>query len=64
MWLVICLKEDEKVIGFIDLFDFELKYSRVGLGIVIVFEEDRGKGFVSEVINVIMNYCFMYLNVY
>ncbi len=62
--LVICLKEDEKVIGFIDLFDFEPKHSRVGLGIVIASEEDRGKGFASEAINATTNYCFTHLNVH
>jgi diamine N-acetyltransferase len=62
--LVICLKEDEKVIGFIDLFDFEPKHSRVGLGIVIAFKEDRGKGYAAEGINSTTNYCFTHLNVH
>ncbi|MEZ4858052.1 MAG: GNAT family N-acetyltransferase [Flavobacteriaceae bacterium] len=62
--LVICLNEDKKVIGFIDLFDFEPKHNRVGLGIVIASKEDRGKGYASEAIKATTNYCFKHLNVH
>ena len=33
--LVICVSENDKAIGFIDLFDFDPKNQRVGIGIVI-----------------------------
>src|SRR5690606_7053492 len=62
--LVICKNENETVIGFIDLFDFDPKNNRVGIGIVIYFEEDKRKGFASEALKLCCNYAFSYLNVH
>ena len=42
--LVICKNDDEAAVGFIDLFDFEPKHSRVGVGIVIFSEGEKRKG--------------------
>ncbi|MAL59439.1 MAG: GNAT family N-acetyltransferase [Flavobacteriaceae bacterium] len=62
--LAICLKSTETVIGFIDLFDFEPKHKRVGLGIVIASEEKRGKGYASEAVQRTCAYAFTHLNVH
>lgn len=62
--LVICKNENEAVIGFIDLFDFDPKHFRVGVGIVIFSEEDKGKGFASEALQLTCNYAFKHLNVH
>ena len=45
--LVICKNEDQTQIGFIDLFDFDPKQQRVGVGIVIYAEEDKRKGLTA-----------------
>ncbi|MEZ4779636.1 MAG: GNAT family N-acetyltransferase [Flavobacteriaceae bacterium] len=60
--LAICTQT--KLIGFIDVFDFEPKHRRAGLGIVIASEEDRRKGFASEAIQLICNYGFTHLNLH
>ena len=55
--LVICSYEDE-VIGLIDIFDFDAKNRRAGIGIVIKDESNRGKGYGAEALNILINYSF------
>ncbi|RMA64923.1 GNAT family N-acetyltransferase [Ulvibacter antarcticus] len=62
--LVICLASEERALGFIDLFDFEPKHKRVGLGIIILSEADRGNGYASETLELISNYAFKHLDVH
>ncbi len=62
--LVICKNEDETQLGFIDLYDFEPKHNRVGVGIVIFSEEDKRKGFSTEALQLTCNYAFKYLNIH
>ncbi len=62
--LVICKNIDEEAIGFIDLFDFDPKHNRVGVGIVIYSEEEKRKGFASDALTITCNYAFSYLNVH
>ncbi len=62
--LVICAAEDDKVLGFIDLFDFEPKHRRVGVGIIIFKEQDRGKGYAVEALQLLSRYVATHLNVH
>ena len=62
--LVICKNENEAQVGFIDLFDFEPKHERVGVGIVIFSEEEKRKGIATEALRLICNYAFKNLNVH
>ena len=62
--LVITLASNNRSIGFVDLFDFDPKHQRVGLGIVIFEEADRGKGFASQAIEMICRYAFTHLNMH
>lgn len=62
--LVICKSENAAVIGFIDLFDFDPKHSRVGVGIVIFSEGEKRKGYASEALKMICEYAFKHLNVH
>ncbi|MDC8000363.1 GNAT family protein [Aequorivita todarodis] len=62
--LVICKNEDEKQVGFIDLYDFDPKHNRVGVGIVIFSEADKRKGYASEALKLTCNYAFRHLNVH
>lgn len=60
--LMICLNnEDFKPVGCIDLFDFDPLHSRAGVGIIIADKADRQKGYASEAIALIINYCFSVL---
>ncbi len=62
--LAICKKEDQALVGFIDLYDFDPKHSRVGVGIVIFCEADKRKGYASEALGLTCNYAFKHLNVH
>lgn len=62
--LVICRNKDKKQIGFIDLYDFDPKHNRVGVGIVIFSEADKRKGYASEALGLTCNYAFKHLNVH
>ena len=59
--LCICNSE-KKVIGFIDIFDFDPKNRRAGLGIIILAPEERNKGVGAEVIELVCSYAFSILN--
>jgi len=61
--LMICDLE-KKPIGLIDVFDLEPKDRRAALGILIVNETERGKGYGAEVLTLICNYCFTHLNLH
>ncbi|WP_027075766.1 GNAT family N-acetyltransferase [Maribacter antarcticus] len=58
--LVICSPEGI-TLGLIDLFDFDPKHKRAGVGIVIVKEADRNKGIGAEALELLSNYAFTIL---
>lgn len=62
--LVICISETEQAVGFIDLFDFEPKHGRVGVGIIIFKPEDRGKGYAKESLTLVIKYAKQHLQVH
>ncbi len=51
-------------VGMIDLFDFDPKNKRVGVGILIASEEDRQKGYAKEALQLLSAYVFKHLNVH
>ncbi|HZH70622.1 MAG TPA: GNAT family protein [Flavobacteriaceae bacterium] len=53
---------ENKLVGLIDLFDFDPKNQRVGLGIVIASSENRLKGYATEAITLVCKYAFKQLN--
>jgi diamine N-acetyltransferase len=55
---IICLKSDGKAIGAIDLFDFEPFHQRAGIGIIIAEDEQKKKGYASDALDVLIDYCF------
>jgi diamine N-acetyltransferase len=61
--LMIC-DLDKNPIGLIDVFDLEPKDRRAALGILIVNETERGKGYGAEILTLICNYCFTHLNLH
>lgn len=50
--------------GFIDLFDFDPRHRRAGLGIVILEEKDRNKGIGAEAISLMCEYAFSILELH
>lgn len=61
--LVISNFEDE-ALGFVDLFEFDPLHKRVGVGILISNIEDRSKGYGKEVLDILIHYCFDYLDLH
>lgn len=47
-----------RALGLIDLFDFDFKNKRAGIGILIKNLEDRGRGYGAEALRILINYCF------
>ena len=59
--LCICSLDDSPI-GLIDLFDFDPKNSRAGIGIVVLETANRNKGVGAEAINLLSKYAFRVLN--
>lgn len=62
--LAICKKEGFAPIGLIDLFDFDPKNNRAGVGILIQNQEDRNAGIGKEALGLLVRYAFEKLNLH
>ncbi len=56
--LAICLNSNSETIGLIDLFDFDPKNKRAGVGIVIQNEKHRNNGFGKQALELVLEYAF------
>ncbi|MFZ6052637.1 GNAT family N-acetyltransferase [Halocola ammonii] len=56
--LIICRKSDSEPLGMIDLFDFEARHEKAGVGIWIVSAAERKKGFAEESLRLVIDYAF------
>ncbi len=54
----------EESLGLIDLFDFDFKNGRAGIGILVKALEDRKKGYGSEALQLLVNYSFAHLGLH
>lgn len=61
--LAICNSNDD-TIGLIDVFDFDIKNKRAGIGILIQSEDNRHKGFGTEALELLTEYCFKTLHLH
>jgi diamine N-acetyltransferase len=61
--LTICTN-DSTTIGLIDVFDFNIKNKRAGIGILIQDKSDRYKGYGKEALELLVNYCFTTLHLH
>ncbi|WP_460219224.1 GNAT family N-acetyltransferase [Psychroserpens sp. MEBiC05023] len=61
--LVICDFNDESL-GMIDLFDFDFKNRRAGVGILIKDETHRQKGYGKEALELLVSYCKSHLDMH
>lgn len=62
--LAICKNNSQEAIGLIDLFDFDPRNKRAGIGIVIQNFEQRGQGFGKESLGLLLDYSFKQLNLH
>lgn len=53
-----------KSIGCIDLFDFDAKNKRAGIGILIGDDSERRKGYAAEAVEIVIDYCFSTLDLH
>lgn len=53
-----------RLLGFIDLFDFNPKNKRAGVGIVVLDKEDRNKGVGREALSLLIAYAFKVLDLH
>lgn len=54
----------DQPLGMIDLFDFDFKNKRAGIGILIKNSNDRGKGYGEEALKLLIDYGFTHLNLH
>ena len=62
--LAICQDEDFPAVGLIDLFDFDPKNNRAGVGIVIQSATNRNQKIGSEALDLLIRYAFYNLNLH
>lgn len=60
--LAICEFDDDLTIGLIDLFEFDPKNNRAGVGILIKDTKNRNQGIGTEALQLLINYAFHHLN--
>jgi diamine N-acetyltransferase len=60
--LAICKDEDFPAVGLIDLFDFDPKNNRAGIGILIKSPNHRNHGIGTEALGLLIDYAFKHLN--
>lgn len=53
-----------QALGMIDLFDFDFKNSRAGVGILVKESSNRKKGVGKEALQLLVNYSFQHLNLH
>ena len=62
--LAICLHDQFAPIGLIDLFDFDPKNKRAGIGILISDRSERHKGYASESLFLLIQYAKHHLGLH
>lgn len=58
------MNTETRGIGCIDLFDFDPKNRKAGVGILIADRADRGKGYATEALNLLVDYGFDVLDLH
>lgn len=62
--LRLVIESKNKAIGLIDLFDFDSKNQRVGLGILLSDYNSRDKGIGKEAVRLLIDYVFTHLQMH
>lgn len=62
--LAICKGQDFPAVGLIDLFDFDPKNNRAGVGILIRKMDDRNSGIGTEALGLLIQFAFSQLNLH
>lgn len=62
--LAIIEETSQRIIGLVDLFDFDPHHLRAGVGIVISSTTERRKGYALEAVQLVSNYCHQHLKLH
>jgi len=62
--MAVCEVLTFRAVGLIDLFEFDAKNGRAGIGILIKSESDRNRGVGAEALQLLINYAFTHLNLH
>ncbi len=62
--LAICNIKNNALIGFIDLFDFDPKNRRAGVGIIIKKQKERNQGYGEAALQLIIDFAFNILHLH
>lgn len=54
----------QKPLGMIDLFDFDFKNKRAGVGVLVKSSHNRYKGYGKEALKLLVDYCFTHLDLH
>lgn len=60
--LIVEDKASKKIVGLVDLFEFEPFHKRIGVGVLIA-EQNRKQGIAAQCISMIIEYCFKVLEI-
>lgn len=60
--LAICKNDTFEAVGLIDLFEYDPRNNRAGIGVVIKNEGNRNKGIGSQALELLIQYSFRQLN--
>ena len=60
---IICINENNKPIGAVDLFDYDPVHRKAGV-VILILNDERKKGFASEALKIIIDYAFNFLNLH
>ena len=60
--LMIITKKEDKVVGTVDLYDFDPHNNKVGIGILID-EKYQGKSYATQTLKIIEEYVFLFLRI-
>jgi diamine N-acetyltransferase len=55
--LMICEIKTSRQVGCVDLFEFDEFHKRAGVGILIYDTKDKRKGYASQALDLLANYC-------
>lgn len=61
---MITLSDSGDTVGCVDLFEFDPHHKRIGIGILIAENYDRGKGYASEALDLTIDFCFKHLGLH
>lgn len=61
--MMIVAQDDNRVIGTVDLYDFDVRNQKAGIGILID-EKEQNKQYATQAIELITKYCFSFLGIH